>query len=113
MNIAPFCLDGLAQYAASANTPTALLLEQHVHIKLVQHKLLRTKLLRKHSQLIYKKLATEQELMVLSTTGRHILGCLKMTGARPDTNNFVMCKVIPLTVLSCFDKRGAVGMFAV
>ena len=75
MNIAPFYLDGLAQYAASANTTTVLLLEQHAHIKLVQHKLLR-----KHSQLIYKKLATEQELMVLSTTGRHILGCLKMTG---------------------------------
>ena len=100
MNIAPFCLDGLAQYAASANTPTALLLEQHVHIKLVQHKLLR-----KHSQLIYKKLATEQELMVLSTTGRHILGCLKMTGVCPGTNNFVMCKGIPLKVLGRFGKE--------
>ena len=51
--------------------------------------------------------------MVLSTTGRHILGCLKMTGARLGTNNFVMCKVIPLKVLSRFDKSVAVGMFAV
>ena len=47
--------------------------------------------------------------MVMATTGRDMMGCLKLQQESPGTNNFVYLKLNAIKVASKFSKRIALG----